>query len=252
MELPLLIFAAALQLGGARPASGVVPPPRACGVHGPLENSSSWAEHDLRHMRVPNCSACALECCKIPECGGFTFAASVNWQSTECPLGSSCCFLKDLATGRAHLVPVANATSGLVHGGRRPGPLPPPPPAPRPPSPPSPASCSALHQPLPCEQANLRSRLRCWWNESHCLPYPVGPKGGGSCHSSTDCFGGGDCMSGRCHCDPTWTGPHCKHLHLLPMGATALVAETLGRAESGSGRCVEDGMQVGRGGRGWW
>ena len=40
-----------------------------------------------------------------------------------------------------------------------------------------------------------------------------------SCSSSTDCFGGGDCVSGGCRCDATWTGPHCKHLHLLPVEA---------------------------------
>eukprot|EP01047_Picozoa_sp_COSAG01_P126800 COSAG01_NODE_55987_length_321_cov_1.153153_1_plen_84_part_10 len=63
----------------------------------------------------------------------------------------------------------------------------------------------------------MGSSLRCWWNESHCASYPIGPKGGGACHSASDCFGGGDCVSGSCRCDATWTGPLCEHLHLLPI-----------------------------------
>jgi hypothetical protein len=199
---------------GSSPSTKMAAAP--CSLQGELHNSSSWDGHDLRHMVVASATACELECCILPECGGFTFAPSVSWGSSDCALGSACCFLKDLETGKGPLTPVANATSGLVRGGRHPGP-PPPPPAP-PPPPRRPSSCSAIREVIACEQANLHSHsLRCWWNESHCVPYPIGPKGGGSCRSSTDCFGGGDCFGGRCRCDATWTGPRCKHLHLLPI-----------------------------------
>ena len=215
MNISWLLLAAALLLGPPPVRASInklAAPP--CSLQGQLHNSSSWASHDIRHMEVASAAACELECCKVPECGGFTFAPSVSWDSSDCPLGSACCFLKDLATGKGQLIPVANATSGLVHGGRHPGPLPPPPP-PRPPS-----SCGGILEIITCEQANLRNHsLRCWWNESHCVAYPIGPKGGGSCSSSTDCFGSGDCVSGGCRCDATWTGPHCKHLHLLPVEA---------------------------------
>ena len=218
----MLALAAALLPTTHKPSSlstKAAAPPPPCSLQGELHNSSSWASHDIRHMVVASAAACELECCKLPECGGFTFAPGVSWGSSDCPLGSACCFLKDLATGKGPLTPVANATSGLVHGGRHPGPLPPPPPpAPPPPPPRAPSSCGAVRQAIPCEQANLRNHsLRCWWNETHCLHYPVGPKGGDCCRSSTDCFGGGDCVSGGCRCDATWTGPHCKHLHLLPI-----------------------------------
>ncbi len=123
MQLLIRVAALFLSTRFARTTGLMVPP--VCSVKGLLENASSWANHDLQHMELASATDCAHECCKVPECGGFTFAASVNWQSTECPLGSSCCFLKDLATGKVgHLVPVANATSGLVHSGRHPGSLP--------------------------------------------------------------------------------------------------------------------------------
>eukprot|EP00936_MAST-01D_sp_MAST-1D-sp1_P001429 g1429.t1 len=49
-------------------------------------------------------------------------------------------------------------------------------------------------------------------------PTPL-PKGGGPCTSPGDCHWGGDCVGGRCRCDPTWTGAHCAALHLLPAPA---------------------------------
>ena len=135
MNISWLLLAAALLLGPPPVRASInklAAPP--CSLQGQLHNSSSWASHDIRHMEVASAAACELECCKVPECGGFTFAPSVSWDSSDCPLGSACCFLKDLATGKGQLIPVANATSGLVHGGRHPGPLPPPPPPPPPPA----------------------------------------------------------------------------------------------------------------------
>ena len=48
------------------------------------------------------------------------------------------------------------------------------------------------------------------------------PDGGGLCSSVADCNWGGACQSGACVCDPTWTGPHCAALHLLPASPTAV------------------------------
>lgn len=194
-------------------AKDLVAPTSECSLEGQLHNDSNLAKHDTQHMMVESASACRLECCKIPDCGGFTFAPRVDWPSKSCDLGTACCFLKDLATDKGVLTPAAGLTSGLVRGGRHPGP------APAPHRPSSPKSCGTILQELPCEQAGVSSHLRCWWNGSHCDSYPIGPKGGGACSNSTDCFGGGDCVNGGCRCDATWTGPHCKHLHLLPIEA---------------------------------
>ena len=45
---------------------------------------------------------------------------------------------------------------------------------------------------------------------------PPAPPGNGSCSLARDCHYGGECVSGRCACDPTWTGPACERLNLLP------------------------------------
>ncbi len=98
-----------------------------CSRYGELYNSSSWTSHGhIRHVMATSVAACEVECCKVPECRGFTFAPDVSWGSSDCPLGSPCCFLNDLATGKAPKgprTPVVNATSGLVHGGRDPTPV---------------------------------------------------------------------------------------------------------------------------------
>ena len=180
-----------------------------CALDGQLHTSSNLASHDLRHLQLGTVAACQLECCKEHGCGGFTFALHVNWASGECPLGSPCCFLKTLQSSKAQLTPTATVTSGLVKAGRSPGP---PPPRPRPPPPPAP--CSAEREHLLCAQ-----RPRCWWDAGRCVSTPIAPKGGGRCSNSTDCFGGGDCVSGTCRCDPTWTSPNCEHLDLLPIEA---------------------------------
>eukprot|EP01079_Euglenida_sp_SAG-EU17-18_P008757 gene8757-30_t len=41
-------------------------------------------------------------------------------------------------------------------------------------------------------------------------------KGGGSCTTSAECAFAGVCTDGACVCDPAWTGPQCRQLHLLP------------------------------------
>jgi hypothetical protein len=50
-----------------------------------------------------------------------------------------------------------------------------------------------------------------------CPPCPSPPLRG-PCRSEKDCSLGGDCdtATGECHCDPTWTGPNCVELNLLP------------------------------------
>jgi hypothetical protein len=48
------------------------------------------------------------------------------------------------------------------------------------------------------------------------LPPPPPPPPNGTCTSARECSYGGECVSGRCVCDATWTGPTCERLHLLP------------------------------------
>eukprot|EP00664_Eupelagonemidae_sp_cell27_P007070 gene7070-7400_t len=38
----------------------------------------------------------------------------------------------------------------------------------------------------------------------------------GACSNGFDCSLAGDCVDGRCRCDPAFTGPTCAALNLLP------------------------------------
>ena len=68
----------------------VAPTASECSLEGQLHNDSNLAKHDTQHMMVESASACRLECCKIPDCGGFTFAPRVDWPSKSCDLGTAC------------------------------------------------------------------------------------------------------------------------------------------------------------------
>ena len=45
---------------------------------------------------------------------------------------------------------------------------------------------------------------------------PPLPRGGAACKSNIDCELLGECIAGRCRCDPGWTGKTCGTLKLLP------------------------------------
>lgn len=56
--------------------------------------------------------------------------------------------------------------------------------------------------------------------------------GAGSCTTEADCALAGDCVGGRCKCDPSWRGENCTELALLP--ATTDDAAGLRRPNSSS------------------
>eukprot|EP01052_Picozoa_sp_SAG31_P011486 SAG31_NODE_651_length_13184_cov_4.999541_7_plen_454_part_00 len=80
--------------------------------------SADIARHDLMHSQKPDLQACAHACCSEPRCGGLTFVSAVSWASSQCPLGSSCCFLKDQSTRQSDVTHSTNVTSALRVGSK--------------------------------------------------------------------------------------------------------------------------------------
>eukprot|EP01051_Picozoa_sp_SAG22_P006635 SAG22_NODE_440_length_10484_cov_19.751661_9_plen_429_part_00 len=63
------------------------------------------------------------------------------------------------------------------------------------------------------------------------------------CDTDFDCSLGGECVAGKCKCDPAWHGEHCAELNLLPAKATAGYNPSANNSASWGGNPVlgEDG-----------
>jgi len=49
-----------------------------------------------------------------------------------------------------------------------------------------------------------------------CAYAEASESGGAACKSALDCGLGGECSNGACYCWPTFAGPNCTTLNLLP------------------------------------
>eukprot|EP01047_Picozoa_sp_COSAG01_P026977 COSAG01_NODE_1760_length_9301_cov_8.687242_6_plen_326_part_00 len=138
-------------------------------------NNTDFNGHDLRGAHgVEGPGACCGLCQSTAGCGFWTFMPS-----------GSVCYMKTSDAGRRPS-PAGHGTytSGCKDMGCAPAP-------PAPPSPPSPPP------PPPFVPGG-----------------PPPPHGGGQCASEWDCSLGGLCSTGRCRCDPQYTGSHCAVLRL--------------------------------------